>query len=109
VVVVVTLNSHTTWNGIVKISDYTGAQALTCGSPPPVPSGTLVTFQFVNNSPAPVDVIAVRTDTRTPVPARATISLPALVGSTWRISGQQQACVSDFKILAAGRVVIASA
>jgi eukaryotic-like serine/threonine-protein kinase len=109
VVVVVTLNSHTTWNGIVKISDYTGAQALTCGSPPPVPSGTLVAFQFVNNSPAPVDVIAVRTDTRTPVPARATISLPALVGSTWRISGQQQACVSDFKILAAGRVVIASA
>jgi hypothetical protein len=68
-----------------------------------------VTFQFVNNSPAPVDVIAVRTDTRTPVPARATISLPALVGSTWRISGQQQACVSDFKILTTGRVVIAPA
>ncbi len=109
VVVIVTLSSNATWNGIVRIADYTGAQAFECSSPAPTPGGARVVFKLVNNSSGPVYVTGIGTGTHVSVPAHAAYPLTALIGSTWRVSGQQQACVSDFSVLGPGRMVIDAA
>jgi hypothetical protein len=108
VVLIVTLNSRTTWNGNVRISDFTGAVAVRCGSATPG-GGKAIKITFVNNSPGPIETTSLGNGAQLPVPAHTTLTTGAIAGSVWRVAGQQQACVSDFKILADSRIVITAA
>jgi hypothetical protein len=109
VVLIFTLNSRTTFNGNVKISDYNGVQEVACGTPASGPPGNAVLITLVNNSPAPITATGLGNGVVLPVPAHSRKSVAAFADAIWRVSGQQQACVSDFKILTKGRIVIAPA
>jgi hypothetical protein len=110
VVTIFTLNSPATFNGNVKIADYTGAQEVACGTPASGPAGPgSVTITLVNNSPAPITATGLGNGVQLTVPAHDSKPVGALTNSIWRVSGQQQACVSDFKILTYSRIVIAAA
>jgi eukaryotic-like serine/threonine-protein kinase len=109
VVVIFTLNSPATFNGNVKIADFSGAQAVACGTPAQGAPGGGVRITLVNNSPAPITATALGNGSQLTVPAHDSKNVGALANSIWRVSGQQQACVSDFKILADSRIVVAAA
>jgi serine/threonine protein kinase len=109
VVVIFTLNSPGTFNGNVKIADFNGAQAVACGTPASAPPGGGVVITLVNNSPAPITATGLGNGSVISVPAHDTKQVGALSNAIWRVSGQQQECVSDFKILADSRIVIAAA
>jgi serine/threonine protein kinase len=109
VVLIFTLNSRTTFNGNVKIADYNGVQEVACGTPASGPPGNAVLITLVNNSPAPITATGLGNGVQLSVPAHSRKPVGALANSIWRVSGQQQACVSDFKILTKGRIVIAPA
>jgi eukaryotic-like serine/threonine-protein kinase len=109
VVVIFTLNSPATFNGNVKIADFNGAQAVPCGTPAQGAPGGGVIITLVNNSPAPITATGLGNGSVISVPAHDTKNVGAVANSIWRVSGQQQACVSDFKILTNGRIVIAAA
>jgi serine/threonine protein kinase len=110
VVVIFTLNSPATFNGNVKIADFSrGAQEVACGTPASAPPRGGVIITLVNNSPAPITATGLGNGSVISVPAHDTKQVGALSNAIWRISGQQQTCVSDFKILADSRIVIAAA
>jgi serine/threonine protein kinase len=109
VVVIFTLDSPATFNGNVKITDFNGAQAVACGTPASGPPGGGVVITLVNNSPAPITATGLGNGSVISVPAHDTKNVGALANAIWRVSGQQQPCVSDFKILANSRIVIAAA
>jgi eukaryotic-like serine/threonine-protein kinase len=109
VVVIFTLNSPATFNGNVKIADYSGAQAVACGTPAQGAPGGGVVITLVNNSPALITATGLGNGSVISVPAHDTKNVGALANAIWRVSGQQQACVGDFRILANSRIVIAAA
>jgi hypothetical protein len=109
VVVTFTLNSPATFNGNLKIADYNGAQAVACGTKAPGAPGAAVTITLVNNSPAPITATGLGNGSSIAVPAHDKKNVGALSNSIWRVSGQQQACVSDFRILTDSRIVITAA
>lgn len=99
--------------GPQKITSYSGAVAQGCaayGSVGSASGGSAVSFSFVNNSDAPIQIWYL-TPSGNPVPehtvdTRRSYSPSASVGQGWLIASSQGACLGVFEVTGSGKVIV---